>query len=84
MEHDTNETYEFSRTLLSQLSAVRDSGAVNMMSASGVQNVAEQLGFAELAEYLSSDRSYYRAPASYPSALDAMVAFDKGELGGDR
>lgn len=43
--------------IFDQLEAVRRTGHVNMMNALGVQDVAEQCGFDELAEWLDDKRN---------------------------
>jgi hypothetical protein len=52
--------------IYSQLEAVRRLGAVNMANAVGVQDVAEQCGFEELAEWLDDRRNRRQ---EYPKLL---------------
>lgn len=68
-EYD-GETFEFARELLSELYAIRETGAVNMLDTRGVQDVAEQCGFEQTIEFLN-DRQ--RRRAEYMPALEAMA-----------
>ena len=64
-----DETYDGydAETLVSQLAGVQSTGAVNMHSIRGVQDVARQCEFDELAEYLNQPR-----PSGYIELLEEM------------
>ena len=45
--------------IIEGIMAVRDTGRVNMFDANTVQSIALELGYYELAEYISDNRSGY-------------------------
>lgn len=77
--------------IFSQLEAVRLSGHVNMLNAAGVQDVAEQCGFEELANWLSDRRNRMH---EYPKLLEdgakriieleigAKIELERGSISG--
>ena len=58
---------EYDEEVISQLAAVRESGATNMMSRQGVRRVASEMGFAELVEFIREEDS-----ATYMDYLKEM------------
>lgn len=67
IDHDG---YTFERDLLTQLYAVRDTGATNMVNIYGVRDVANQCEFDDLVDFCDDSR---RDGARYMAALEAMA-----------
>lgn len=74
-EHENSKQYETDRDVLAQLSAVRDTGATNMMDRFGVRSVAAQCDFAALVEFI--DGMSRNELDQYMTALEEFPEFER-------